>query len=212
MTHNQRCKVRVLGEEFFIRKPDLVAKELLGKVLVRRLKSGTLKGMIVETEAYYGPEDPASRARRGKLPHNRLMWEGPGTIFIYMVHGSWLLNIVTEPKGVPSAVLIRAVKPLQGIRVMLKNRGVSDIREIANGPGKLSKAFVITKELNGLKVYDPKSPLLITDEGFSGFKIGRSYRIGVKEDLNTPLRFYIVEEMEYVSKPPAKRPSKPGQN
>ncbi len=199
---------RVLGKDFFVRRPDLVAKELLGKVLVRKIADDVLKGMIVETEAYYGPEDPASRARRGKLPHNRFMWEEPGTIFIYMVHGNWLLNVITEPKGVPSAVLIRAVKPLQGIQRMLRNRKVSDVRNVANGPGKLSKAFMITKDLNGLKVYDPEGPVTIVDEGFSGFKVGRNYRIGVKEDLDVPLRFYIVDEIEYVSKPPVRKASK----
>ena len=190
---------RLLSKGFFERDPAVVAEELLGKVIIRNLEGSILKGMIVETEAYYGAEDPASRARRGKLPHNRLMWEDPGTVFVYVVHGNNLFNVVTMPRGIPSAILIRAVRPLEGIDTMMRNRKVKDLRNLANGPGKLCEALGITRDLNGLKVYDPKSPLRIVDSGITGLEVARSHRIGVREDLETPLRFY-VRGSEFVSR------------
>ena len=149
-------KLKLLPQSFYNREPDVVAQDLLGKLLIRKLDKETLIGRIVETEAYFGPEDPASRARRGKLPHNSMMWGPPGTLFIYMVHNNWLLNVVTKEEGEPSAVLIRALEPLQGIETMKRLRGKEDIKNLTNGPGKLTKALAITKEFNGLKVFDEK--------------------------------------------------------
>jgi DNA-3-methyladenine glycosylase len=89
---------RVLSREFYERDPAEVARELLGKILVRRLDDVSLKGVIVETEAYYGQDDPASRAYKGRKKFNELMFKDVGKTFIYMVHGNWLLNIVAHPK------------------------------------------------------------------------------------------------------------------
>ncbi|MDI6805731.1 MAG: DNA-3-methyladenine glycosylase, partial [Candidatus Bathyarchaeia archaeon] len=138
--------MRVLPKSFYERNPAIVARELLGKILVRKMDAEGLSGKIVETEAYYGEKDPASKAYKGRKAFNELMFLDVGRTFIYMVHGNWLLNIVAHEKGDVGAVLIRALKPISGMETMKKNRNVKDIRFLANGPGKLSRALAITKE------------------------------------------------------------------
>jgi len=119
----------MLPKKFYNRDPMEVAIGLLGKIIIKR-NNHILKGRIVETEAYYGLSDPASRARKGA----KIMWGSPGITFIYMVHGNWLFNIITMPIGEPSGVLIRAVEPLEGIEIMKKNRGIEDIKNLTSGP------------------------------------------------------------------------------
>jgi len=177
----------LLSKKFYERDPAIVAMDLLGCVFVKKEKE-ILKGRIVETEAYYGLSDPASRARKGKI--GEIMWEDAGRAFIYMVHGNWLFNITTMPKGNPSGVLIRAVEPLNGVSIMKKRRKVDDIRALTSGPGKFTQAFGIDKSYNGIRIYTKSSPIFIT-EGEKKFDIVKSKRIGVKKDLPIPLRFYI---------------------
>ncbi|MFQ6068788.1 MAG: DNA-3-methyladenine glycosylase, partial [Candidatus Bathyarchaeia archaeon] len=116
-----------------------------------------------------------------------------------MVHGNWLLNIVAHLKGEVGAVLIRAVEPIQGIDVMVKNRNVEKIRSLTNGPGKLTEALVITKELNGVDVTNRKSELKIVEGEGREFEIASSHRIGVRTDLPQGLRFFIKGN-KFVSK------------
>jgi DNA-3-methyladenine glycosylase len=189
-------KNKPLPRSFYARDAAVVARELLGKILVHR-KDEILTGKIVETEAYYGEKDPASRAyRRTKLAEP--MFGQAGKVFIYMVHANWMFNIVTGKRGEPSAVLIRALEPLRGIEIMKKNRGVKDIRNLCNGPGKLSQALGITKDHQGLEL--TKSELYIADsENEEKIKIATSYRIGVTRDLKRKLRFYILGS-KFVSK------------
>lgn len=182
---------RVLPREFYEEDPAKVARELLGKILVRRLDNISLKGMIVETEAYYGQDDPASRAYKGRKKFNDLMFKDVGKTFIYMVHGNWLLNIVAHPRNEVGAVLIRAVEPLEGVEIMMKNRGVRNIYSLTNGPGKLTRALAITKDLNGIDVTDGMSKIQIIESMYYGFEVQDSYRIGVKKDLPIKLRFFI---------------------
>jgi len=182
---------RVLPREFYEEDPAKVARELLGKILVRRLDNIYLKGMIVETEAYYGQDDPASRAYKGRKKFNDLMFKDVGKTFIYMVHGNWLLNIVAHPRNEVGAVLIRAVEPLEGVEIMMKNRGVRNIYSLTNGPGKLTRALAITKDLNGIDVTDGMSKIQIIESMYYGFEVQDSYRIGVKKDLPIKLRFFI---------------------
>jgi len=184
-----------LPKRFYLRDAATVAQELLGCVLVKRDKT-TLAGMIVETEAYYGLSDPASRAKHTKMAAP--MWHDAGIAFIYMVHGHWLFNITTMPKGSPSGVLIRAVEPLKGTELMMERRGTG-ISNLTSGPGKFTKAFGIDSSHNGMKVYDRKGVLYIR-EGRKNFEIARSGRIGVREDLPVPLRFYIRGN-RFVSRP-----------
>ena len=191
--------MRVLTRKFYEREPSIVAKELLGKILVRKIDSKTLTGKIVETEAYYGEKDPASRAYRGKMRFNELMYAEPGRTFIYMVHGNWLLNLVAHQKGEVGAVLLRAIEPVQGIETMQKNRKVKDLYNLTNGPGKLTKALAITKELNGIDVTTRKSELIVAEGKKEEFEISSSHRIGVKKDLPRELRFFIKGN-KFVSK------------
>jgi len=191
--------MKVLPKDFYERDPALVAKELLGKILVRRLGSEVLSGKIVETEAYYGKNDPASRAYTGRKIFNELMFLDVGKAFIYMVHANWLLNIVAHLKNDVGAVLIRAIEPLEGIEIMRKNRKVEDIRNLTSGPGKLTKALAITKEQNGIDVTEISSELTIAEGKMESFEIGTSHRIGVKNDLPRELRFF-VKGNKFVSK------------
>jgi DNA-3-methyladenine glycosylase len=176
--------------EFYCRDPKIVAEELLGKRLTRKLKTTPLEGIIVETEAYYGSNDPASRAYRGIKEYNKLMWGKPGLAFIYNVHKYWMFNVVAHDIGKIGAVLIRAIEPTKGIEVMRKNRPVEKEVNLANGPGKFTIAFKIDKSLNGRSVTSSRSNIIIADSK-TRFETCTSYRIGVKKDLETRLRFFI---------------------
>ncbi len=191
--------MKVISKGFYERDPAQVAKDLLGKVLVRKLQSNVLSGKIVETEAYYGGNDPASKAYKGRKRFNELMFLDVGKTFIYMVHGNWLLNIVAHVKGGVGAVLIRAIEPLEGVEAMLENRSVKNMRELTSGPGKLTKALAITKDLNGVDVTKKDSKLFVAEGRNETFQIGTSPRIGVKADLPQNLRFFIKGNM-FVSK------------
>jgi len=180
-----------LKRSFYARDPALVAKGLLGDIVVRKIGSDILSGKIVETEAYYGREDPASRAYRGRKNYNDVMFGEPGRAFIYMVHSWWLLNIVAHRKGGIGAVLIRALEPNEGIELMKRNRGQNDVLNLTSGPGKLTRALIVTKELNGIDITGVSSRLTVIKGKQKDFEIGSSHRIGVTEDLPQELRFFI---------------------
>ncbi len=170
-----------------------VARDILGKVLVRRTSEDLLMGRIVETEAYRGVDDPASHSYRGRTKRNEVMFGMPGVTYVYFTYGNhYCLNIVTEQKEVPAALLIRALEPLAGIEVMKKNRGLSRITDLTNGPGKLTKAFQIIYEHNGIDVTDPSSPIVIYEPSENkDFNVVQTTRIGIKVATERPWRFYI---------------------
>jgi len=181
---------KALSTQFYERDPAVVAKELLGKRLIRRLDREILEGIIVETEAYYGLEDPASRAHQGLKNYNKLMWSEPGRAFIYNVHNNWMFNIIAhEPKEV-GGVLIRAIEPTKGIDYMKSNRKVENLCELTSGPGKLTKALKIDKRSNGVFVTSEESQIFVANDEMK-FELGGSRRIGVKNDLRIDLRFFI---------------------
>ncbi len=190
--------IKPFPRSFYARDTKEVAKDLLGKILVRKLAEGTIKGKIVETEAYYGEEDPASHAFRGKTERAKIMWGMPGTVYIYLIYGMYyLFNIVTEKKGKAGAVLIRALEPQEGIGLMKKMRKTDEIKNLTNGPGKLTQAFVIT---NKKHKQDLLSGSLIIEEGVrEEFEIISTTRIGVNAGGQAKLRFYIKGN-EFVSK------------
>ena len=184
---DRNFKQSMLNESFFMRDAKDVAVDLLGKIVVRKIGRRYLLGKIVETEAYYGEKDPASRAYKGKKNYNRGMWLPGGHIFIYMVHANWMFNITTDGNEA-EAILIRALEPLTGIDVMVKNRGRKKIRELCSGPGKWTRAF----EINPLFNEQPLGKdLYVVDSPWHGFEMGMSKRIGVKRDMDCDLRFYI---------------------
>jgi DNA-3-methyladenine glycosylase len=183
--------MKVLKKQFYERDSAEVAKELLGKILVRKFNGKFLTGKIVETEAYYGKEDPASRAYSGRPKYcAKLLYDEPGKSLVYNVHNNWLFNVVAHEKGKAGAVLIRALEPLEGINIMMNNRKVDDIKNLTNGPGKLSKALGITKELNDIDITNSKIEITIVDN-YENFEISSSHRIGVTRDLPQKLRFFI---------------------
>ena len=188
-------KFYTLDDKFFQRGAKDVAISLLGKLIVRKYQGRYVVGKIVETEAYFGPGDPASRAYKGKKEYNRGMWLPGGHIFVYMVHANWMFNITTD--GVePEAILIRAVEPLVGIDIMRKNRVGRKTKELCNGPGKWSRAFRIEREHNEKKLGDD---IFVADSPWKDFEICSSGRIGVREDLEEDMRFFICNS-KFVSR------------
>ncbi|MCD6477655.1 MAG: DNA-3-methyladenine glycosylase [Candidatus Aenigmarchaeota archaeon] len=180
-----------LSRRFFSRRTDLVARDLLGCILVRRIGNKKLSGKIVETEAYFGEDDPASHAYRGVTPRNKIMFGRPGFTYVYFVYGNHhCLNFTTEKVGKAGAVLIRALEPLEGTDVMMKNRGIKEIRNLTNGPGKLTKALGITREQNGL---DLTGDILYVLKGEKPKEIVQTTRIGIKDGKEMKLRFYIKD-------------------
>ena len=163
---------------------------MLGKMLVRRLGGGSLGGVIVETEAYYGVEDPASRAYNGRKTYNAVMFGEPGRLFVYNVHRYWMLNFVAHEPGAVGGVLIRAIEPVKGVEAMTVNRPVNDIRELTSGPGKLTLALKVDKSLNGCMATGLDCPVHVLDNRYV-FEVGESHRVGVKADLPIKLRFYV---------------------
>jgi DNA-3-methyladenine glycosylase len=192
----------ILQKSFYARDTAKVAKELLGKILVFKSPKGKISGKIVETEAYYGKRDPASRAYRRKKSKAGMaapMFREVGTSFVYVVHANALFNVIAK-KGEAGGVLIRAVEPLEGIEIMFKNRGKVKLTELCSGPGKLTKAFGITQAHSGLDLTKKISGLWIEEpKTKEEIKIARTHRIGVTRDLKRKLRFYI-EGSPFVSK------------
>jgi len=203
-----------LPRKFYDRDTLKVAKELLGKVLVRKIGDKLMKGIIVETEAYIGPKDKASHSYGGKkTKRNEVMYGPPGRAYVYQIYGMYYcLNVVTQKEEKPEAVLIRALEPFEQINLMAKNRKIQiktemDKIRIANGPGKLCKAMKIDKSLNGVdllgnEIYIEFSRGKIKKELEKDFEICSSPRIGIdyaEEYKDVPWRFYI-KGSKYVSR------------
>jgi DNA-3-methyladenine glycosylase len=152
----------------FYGRPTLqVARDLIGARLVRELRGVRLVGYITETEAYIGERDLGCHARAGRTARTAVMYGNPGHAYVYFTYGShWMLNAVTEDEGFPAAVLIRAIDPAEGIRVMHARRQGKD----TFGPGKLTKAMGITGAENGLDLAYHRSPLRIE----SGLRVAES--------------------------------------
>ncbi len=188
---------RKLTREFYSRNTEEVARSILGKILVHKTREGTLKGRIVEVEAYLGLDDPGAIGyRRVKnIPQALLM--PAGFSFVYFTYGNhWMLN-VNAKTGKLGAVLIRALEPLEGIEIMQRNRETTDTRNLTNGPGKLTKAFGIDKRHNGLDL--TKDELFIEDSTNERVQVARSTRIGLSKGKSRMLRFYIKNN-KHVSK------------
>lgn len=186
--------------DFYERQTDVVAKELLGKAIIRRTSSAVMLARIVEVEAYFGEGDPASHACRGITPRNAIMFGRAGKAYVYLNYGvHYLLNMVTEREGYAGAVLIRALEPLSGTEEMLKNRPVKSIVELTNGPGKLTKALNIDLRDNGVDVTDREGDLFVADISREKFAIDVSPRIGISNGKDMLLRFSIKGN-EFVSR------------
>ncbi len=183
---------RILPLSFFDRVAPLVARELLGKVLVSTAEGAEAGGAIVEAEAYLGPEDPGSHAAtRAVTARNQVMYAPPGTVYVYFTYGNHhMINLVCGSEGTPSAVLVRALEPTLGIDVMTARRHGRAVVDLCNGPGKLAQALGIDLTDNGrllgegrLVVYD--SPRV------SDADVAVSGRIGLSAGHDLDLRFYL---------------------
>jgi DNA-3-methyladenine glycosylase len=178
-----------------------VAKKLLGKFLVRKHPEGDTIGRIVETEAYIGPHDLACHASKGRTSRTEVMFGPAGHAYVYFIYGFYnMLNLVTEAKDYPAAVLIRAVEPVDGIDLMKERRKSNILRNLASGPGKLCQAFAVDRTLNGTKLSG--SILYVDDRGEPAPKFRTTPRIGVDyagKWKDKPYRF-LVHDSEFVSK------------
>jgi len=183
---------KILKRSFYAKNTVTVAKNLLGKFLVRKIGGRKLIGKIVEVEAYRGFDDPASHAHHGKTSRNWLMFGKPGYAYIYFIYGNhYCLNITTEKEGFPSAVLIRALEPVKGIDLMKKFRKTSNLKNLTNGPGKLTQALKITKKLNGLDLTKEDELYVCSGQKKENFEVVSTYRVGIKVGLDKLWRFYI---------------------
>ena len=187
-----------LRREFYNRPTLKVAKELLGKYLVVNMKGKKLSGKIVETEAYRGLYDPASHAYGGMTPRNRIMFGEPGHAYVYFTYGMYYcLNVITERKGVPAAVLIRALEPIEGIEIMRRRRKKEKPEDLTSGPGKLCQAMGINKTLNGADLIG--QTIYVEDRGEKAGKIVSTNRIGIDEGKEKKWRFYLKDN-RYISR------------
>lgn len=180
---------RVLPPQFFDRDPITVARELLGKLLCHDEGGQLLVGRIVETEAYLAVDDPANHAYRGRTPRNAAMFGPPGYAYVYAIHRYCCLNVVTEGEGIPSAVLLRAVEPLQGIDTMSRRRGTARHVNLANGPGKMCQAFAINRSLDRWALTRGERLWLAETPAETAIDLVVTPRIGVTSARDLPLRF-----------------------
>lgn len=194
-----------LSRNFYTRGLLHVAKNLLGKILVKKCGSKILSGKIVEVEAYHGDYDEASHAFRGKTKRNEVMFEEGGHLYVYFTYGAhFCANVVAGKKGKGIAILIRAVEPIEGLDVMIKNRfGKKLIRNketynLTNGPGKLCQAFGINRNHNGTDL--TRNEIYILDQPkIKSKEIGVSSRIGITRSVDLQWRFFIIDN-PYVSR------------
>ena len=190
-----------IKREFYNRDTIKVAKDILGKVIVRKTKQGNMAGRIVEVEAYKSGEyDKASHASKGCTLSNQVMFGENGFAYLYFTYGMYfMLNIVAKKKtDHAGAVLIRGLEPINGVNHMIKNRKGKKEINLTNGPGKLSQALQINKKFNN---YDltKKGELYIVDSEKRVEKILSSGRIGISRDVKKKWRFYF-ENNNYVSR------------
>jgi DNA-3-methyladenine glycosylase len=200
---------KVLRRSFFNRDPRSVARELLGKLIVRREGRKQLAGRIVEVEAYLGAGDLAAHAAAGHTARNAVLWGPPGHAYVYFIYGvHYCLNISCLPEGDAGCILIRALEPVSGIREMANARGLADLdlsssrdlRKLASGPGKLCEALSITRPRDNDKdMLSFASDLQAMSDGFRVKEVAVTPRIGITKSAEMPLR-YVIAGSPYLSK------------
>ena len=190
--------MKPLSRSFYLRPTLQVAQELLGKYFIRRIGKNLLMGKIVEVEAYRS-NDPASHSFRGRTNRNSVMFCEGGHLYVYFTYGMhFCANIVTGPKGIGEAVLIRTVEPLVGIEMMKKNRQKGRLHlldgayliNLTNGPAKFCQAFGIARQENGMDLLDSEI-IIANGETIPYRSISRSPRIGIRSGLEKKWRFFI---------------------
>ena len=193
---------------FFLRDPRIVGKELLGKLLVRRLGNKILMGRVVETEAYLGKNDPAAHSASGRTARNAVIFGPPGHAYVYFIYGMhFCLNVSCLPDGEAGGVLFRALEPVMGIEAMAEARGLTHkplgethFRLLTNGPSRLAQAFGITRiDDNGIDLCDSTGKLWLADDGFRPGKIRSAPRVGISKAVERKLR-YLIDGNPFVSR------------
>ncbi len=195
----------VLTRKFFIRPVLVVAKDLLGKVLIKKDGNRVLAARIIEVEAYDGKVDKASHSFNGKTKRNEVMFNEGGYFYVYFTYGAhFCCNVVTGKRNNGEAVLIRAVEPLLGINKMIENRfgralkSEKEIYNLTSGPGKVCKAFGFNKEHSGLDLTN-SSVFIVNQPKLKKNMIGVSKRIGITKSVSLPWRFFEIGN-PYLSK------------
>jgi DNA-3-methyladenine glycosylase len=189
---------KLLPRTFYSRSPEIVARALLGKLLIRDLHGERLTGRITEVEAYLGLTDPASHAFRGLTPNNAVLFGPPGRTHVYFIYGMYYcLNASAHLPGEAGGVLIRAIAPIDGIETMAHLRRLSPNAKpklLTGGPGRLCQALDITrKNSNDLDLTSHDSAIQIADDGTHPTEIQITPRIGLSKAADRPLRFLISE-------------------
>ena len=195
-----RGRARVLPRSFYDRETEVVAREMLGSVLECETDEGVASGIIVETEAYLGEHDLACHAAVGRTARTEPLYGPPGIAYVYFIYGmDWCFNAVTREEGLPSAVLVRALEPLDGLPLMHRRRpGIRSDVGLTNGPGKLCRALGITGDLNRKPLQ--RKPLVVREgDRVSDKDVEVTPRIGITKSADWPLR-YIVRANKYVSR------------
>lgn len=178
-----------------------LARYLIGKTIVRKVGRSTIAGRIVETEAY-PPGDSSGHAFRGQTARTRSLFLGAGFAYVYFIYGtSYMLNVTAEEPGVGAGVLLRAVEPIEGIKLMERRRGTDKLTDLARGPGRLTVALQIDPRLDGVDLC-ADGPLWLGTAVRESASIGTSVRIGITREVDRPLRFY-EEGSPFVSGPRA---------
>jgi DNA-3-methyladenine glycosylase len=200
----------ILPSSFYSRPTLRVARDLVGQILVHETPRGLASGRIVEVEAYLPKNDPGSHAARGQTPRNAIMFGPAGFAYVYFCYGNhFLFNVVTEKPGLPGAVLIRALEPVEGLGLMARRRkkDLEPKKVLTNGPGKLAQALDLGPAQNRQKV--TSKPLYIRAASSHPREIGVTTRIGITEGWELPLRFYL-KGSPYLSVGPGKDRPSPG--
>jgi len=202
-------ETKLLRRAFFNRDPRAVARELLGKLIVRREERKRLAGRIVEVEAYLGAGDLAAHAAAGHTARNAVLWGPPGHAYIYFIYGvHYCLNISCLPAGEAGCILVRALEPVSGLREMAEARELADLdltsmrdlRKLASGPGKLCEALGITRPRDNAKdMLSPESDLQVMSDGFRAEDVAVTQRIGITKSAELPLR-YVIAGNAFLSK------------
>ncbi|HVR28913.1 MAG TPA: DNA-3-methyladenine glycosylase [Thermoanaerobaculia bacterium] len=183
---------KIVPRAFYRRDSREVAPDLLNKVLVCRGAAGR----IVEVEAYVGAMDPASHAYRGRTARNATMFGPPGHLYVYFTYGMhWCANAVCEDEGAGSAVLIRALAPLEGVEAMRERRGARPPRELCSGPARLCQALAIDRDDDGADLVASDRGIHIVDDGAPPpLRAGCSRRIGLSRAVEHPWRWFVVDD------------------
>ena len=190
---------RILPPSFYERETEAIAREMLGTVLECETENGMASGIIVETEAYLGEHDLACHAAAGRTARTENLYGPPGIAYVYFIYGMyWCFNAVTRSEGLPSAVLVRALEPLDGIALMYKRRPrVRHTSDLTSGPGKLCAALGITGAMNGKSLR--RKPIVIREgETVADDDVAITTRIGITRSADWPLR-WIVRGNSFVS-------------